>query len=165
MCPASANAAGYPARTGLHDLADLRPRELQRRPKPEQHARSQRHRDAEKKYGQVDTNHHLGGERRFGKQILHQSQSSVRSEHAQRRSNHREKERVSEQLTNDPEAARADSGSYRQFMLPRRAPRQQQNRDIPASDHQQQHHRPKEQIQCPAQGANHPVVQAHAREP
>jgi hypothetical protein len=30
-----------------------------------------------------------------------------------------------EQLTNDPDAARADRGAHRQFMLPRRAPRQQ----------------------------------------
>ena len=44
-------------------------------------------------------------------------------------------------------------------MLPRRAPRQQQNRDISASDHEQQHHRAKDQVQCSAHGANDPVVQ------
>ena len=36
MDPAPADAAGYPTRAGLHERADLRPREFQRRPKPEQ---------------------------------------------------------------------------------------------------------------------------------
>src|ERR1700730_3126297 len=127
MGSASADAAGYPTGAGLHDLADVRARELQRRPKPEQYARRQRHRDAEKEDGQVDANRDLGGERRSRQQTLDQRQSTVRSENAQHRSNRREKEGVGEQLTNEAEAARTDSGSHSQFMLPRRAPRQQQN--------------------------------------
>ena len=50
-------------------------------------------------------------------------------------------------------------------MLPRRASRQQQNRNISASDHEQQHHRGKEQVQGSAHGANDPVVQSLHTDP
>jgi hypothetical protein len=56
---------------------------------------------------------------------MNQRQSAVRSQNAQYSSNRRQKKGFRDQLTNDPDAARADRGAHRQLMLPRRAPRQQ----------------------------------------
>jgi hypothetical protein len=111
----------------LHHLAYLRPRELQRRPKPEQYTGSQCYRDAENEHRQVDANRYLGSKRGSRQQTLNHRQSAVRSQNADCRSNGGEKQRFGEQLTNDAKAARADCGPYRQFVLPGRAPRQQQN--------------------------------------
>ncbi len=95
-----------------------------------------------------------------GKQTLNQRQSAVRSQNSQHCSEQREQKGVSKQLTNDPKAARSDRASYRQFMLPRCTPSQQQDRDISASDHEQQHHRAKDQVECSAHGADNPVIEA-----
>ena len=65
----------------------------------------------------------------------------------ERRARQGNRQRFGQQLPDNPPACRSQRRAHRQFMLPLRAARQQQNRHIGAADQQQRRHRAEEQIQ------------------
>ncbi len=138
------DASRHLARARLHALAHFRTRKLQRWPQPEDDPRQHRHHDGESKHGKIDMD---GGFMR----------KRVRR---QQRHNLGQRSGTPAPAPAPPPSARAAAipseaamtirrrpapiaDAHRKLLLPRRRPRQQQNRHVPASDQQQQRHRAK----------------------
>ena len=126
----------------------------------EEHTRTDCQAHAEKQHRHIDVEIGLVGKGIFGQPGHDESQRPVGQHHAQSRADQGKQQRLRQQLPHNPEAAGSHRRAHRQFVLPRRAPRQQQNRNIAATNRQQQGHRPEKQIKRAPKVAH--VILAHS---
>ena len=73
----------------------------------------------------------------FGQPGHDESQRPVGQHHAQPRADQGQQQRLRQQLAHNPETAGSHRRAYRQFVLARRAPCQQQDRNVGATNRQQ----------------------------
>lgn len=139
--------AGRLARVRLHYLADLRLRELPCGPKTKQNAGADGNQDREDKHGHIELDRRFVRKRKLRQIRSNHPDSFVREQDPKPGARKRKKQRFRQQLANDSDPARAYCRAHRKLMLPRSRPCQQKDRDIGATDHQQQGDRAKQQIE------------------
>ena len=83
----------------------------------------------------------------------------VSEEHAETTPSQGQNQRFGEQLADDAAPAGPHRGTHGEFMLTRGAASEQKNRDIAATNGQQQSYGAKKQIECLADGVRHPIAQ------
>ena len=111
---------------------------LQRRDETEREANDDRDADCDGQHPAVDPGVHDPGD--YGRRHLQEeAQAYLSDRHACRGGDQREQEALDEKLSRQPRRARSERGPHGDFPAPRRAAREQEIRDVGASD--QQHER------------------------
>ena len=157
---ASINRADDLARAGLHDLADLRTRELQGGPESEEQAGEHGDRDTEREHGQVNLDVGLVRERIFRQRWDDDGERAIGEEHAENGSGEGEQQGLGQELADEAWAAGADGGANGEFMLAHRAAGQEKDGDVAASDGEQKGYCCEQEIQSTTEIMNEIVVQA-----
>ena len=135
--PRVAGAADHAAGLVLQRRCQRRPRRLQRRREAEQHRRHQRCGDREGDHAQVGhRRQRLRRRRRSAASFSSSAPVHQASAEAEQRAGARQHGALDQPLPHDRAAAGAEREADRHFLLPRRAARQQQVRDVGAGDQQ-----------------------------
>ena len=135
--PSTSNAAGEFVGAGLNDVINLSPRRFQRRKYSKKHTRQHCQANAESQNREIYVEVGFVGEGIFGQPRHDEPQGTVGQQHAQSRPNHGEQQRLSQQLPHQPESGCSHGRAYCKLVLAGGTSRQQQNRNIAATNHQQ----------------------------
>ncbi len=162
MDPPALRAADHASSAGLRHAAEVGPRELERGPDAEHDRGHDRQRGAEEQHRQVHLDDRLGGERVRWHPGNDQRETPPRDQHAQRRADSGDRQRLRQQLPHDAGTSRAERRAHGELLLAVGAAHEQQDRDVGAAHEQQRRHgaeqqkepgahRPREQLDDAAQ--------------
>ena len=147
MTPPALGIADDAPRAGLCDAAEVRARELQRRPDTEDDRRHDGQCRAEQQHRQVHLDDRFGRERVGRHPGNDQRKAFPGDQDSEHRAGDGDHQRFGQELLHDPDSCGAKGRPHRKFLLAVRATDEQQDRDVGTADQQQRCDRTQQQKQ------------------
>ena len=139
------HAANHAPSTGLRHAADIRTRQLQRRPDTKRDRGHDGERHAEQQDRHIHLDDRLGRERVRRDPRHDQRKPLPRDQEAQQRASHGNRQRLRQQLLHDAAASGSEGRAHGELLLAMRSTHQQEDRHVRAADEQQRRHRAQQQ--------------------